>query len=287
VAIPQACEWHVSCTTFALSVSRLNHKLNMRLRVINGRLVKKIQRIAFVLLLAPLGAFAAAEQTLNVLKIGAETYQNVTILTKAKDYIFITHSTGMSNIKVSDLSEDLRDKLGYAAPARESTAAKGAVTGWAKNTLAKVDVKQFSETLRSASTPGGVRAAMNSKQLLSAVGVLAISYLLFCYCSMLICQKTGTEAGVLVWVPVLQLFPLLRAAGMSRGWFVAFLLPLVNIVGLIVWATNIAQARGKSGWTALFLILPVTNLLAFLYLAFSGIPKREERRVEITALEFA
>src|SRR5688572_4309066 len=121
----------------------------MRLRIINGRLVKKIQRIAFVLLLAPLTAFAATEQTLNVLKIGAETYQNVTIMTKAKDYIFITHSTGMSNIKVSDLSQDLRDKLGYAATAKESTAAKGAMTGWAKNTLAKMDVpqlKQFSET---------------------------------------------------------------------------------------------------------------------------------------------
>src|SRR5881394_1200012 len=58
----------------------------------------------------------AAEETFNMLQIGSQTYQNVTVTTKSKNYIFILHSAGMTNIKVSDLPTDLIEKLGYAAP---------------------------------------------------------------------------------------------------------------------------------------------------------------------------
>jgi hypothetical protein len=77
---------------------------------------------------------------------------------------------------------------------------------------------------------------------------------------------------------------------MPSGWFFAFLIPVLNIVALITWSINISQARGKSGWVALFLLLPLTNLLAFLYLAFSGTPRKVKRavpRVEIMTLETA
>jgi len=76
---------------------------------------------------------------------------------------------------------------------------------------------------------------------------------------------------------------------MSPGWLVVFLVPFINIVAWIAWAINIAEARGKSGWVALFLILPGSNFLAFLYLALSnGTPeRREDRRSEIMTLETA
>ena len=86
---------------------------------------------------------------------------------------------------------------------------------------------------------------------------------------MLICRKTGNPPGVLVWVPVLQLFPMLRAAGMSGWWFLAYFVPLLNLVPPILWSLKIAKARGKSVWVGVLLLLPVTNLFAFLYLAFS------------------
>ncbi|MEK7785274.1 MAG: hypothetical protein AAB658_07610, partial [Chloroflexota bacterium] len=38
----------------------------------------------------------------------------------------------------------------------------------------------------------------------------------------------------------------------------------------IVWCFKIVQARGKSVLAAIGLLLPVTNLLSLLYLAFSG-----------------
>ena len=56
---------------------------------------------------------------------------------------------------------------------------------------------------------------------------------------------------------------------MSAWWFLVSFLPLLNLVGIILWSVNIAKARGKSGWVAFWLILPLTSFLALLYLAFS------------------
>jgi hypothetical protein len=86
---------------------------------------------------------------------------------------------------------------------------------------------------------------------------------------MLICKKTGNEPGFMVWLPVLQVFPMLKAAGMSYWWFVALLLPLLNLVASIVWCFKITQTRGKHWVVAILLLLPVLSFIAFLYLAFS------------------
>jgi hypothetical protein len=53
------------------------------------------------------------------------------------------------------------------------------------------------------------------------------------------------------------------------------LIPLVNIIAQILWCVKIVQARGKSVWVTILLILPVTNLFAFLYLAFSSAGESE------------
>jgi hypothetical protein len=55
-------------------------------------------------------------------------------------------------------------------------------------------------------------------------------------------------------------------------------------VTYIVWSLNIAKARGKSGWVALFLILPITCFFAIVYLAFSGGTASEEDKVELQAM---
>jgi hypothetical protein len=106
--------------------------------------------------------------------------------------------------------------------------------------------------------------------VLVALGIVLVFYLFWCYCCARICEKAGHPGGFLVWLPVLQLFPLLRAAGMSGWWFLAFCLPLLNLVGHILWSIRICKARGKGVLCTVFLLLPVTSFLAFLYLAFSG-----------------
>lgn len=98
--------------------------------------------------------------------------------------------------------------------------------------------------------------------------VLAI-YLFFCYCMKLIVEKTGQEAGVMIWIPLLQIFPMLRAAGMNPLFFIAFFIPIVNIlVGIYMWV-QISINRGKGALFGILMIVPVINIFAFLYLAFS------------------
>jgi hypothetical protein len=233
------------------------------------------------------------EETFDVLQIGAHTYKNVTVTTKAKSYIFILHSAGMNNVKVSDLPPEVRDKLGYSAAAEEGKTGTNAVSNWAKQTIAKIEtpqIKQLEQALGVGVMPGGgVKMSLSVRELLPTLVFAAAFYGVFCYCALLICRKTGNSGGFLVFVPILQLLPLLRAAGMSPGWIVAFLLPVINIFAFIAWAINITEARNKSGWIAFLLILPVTNILAFLYLALSnGTPeKKEDRRIEIMTLETA
>jgi apolipoprotein N-acyltransferase len=107
---------------------------------------------------------------------------------------------------------------------------------------------------------------------------------------MLICRKAGNPPGILVWLPVLQSFPLLRAAGMSGWWFLAVFVPVLNLVPAILWPFKIAKARGKSVWVGVLLLLPVTNYFAFLYLAFSNgarVDEDEEAESKIMSLQAA
>jgi len=227
-------------------------------------------------LMRPVDAKAAEEETFPLLQIGTETYTNATVTTKAKNYIFILHAGGMTSVKLGDVPAELRLKLGYAGKQGQKTGTKSPVA-WAKAGVAKLKTKQVTEIgdklaqiwhgNTSARTP--LTALVSTKAILVLAGTLLLVYVFNCYCFMLICQKAGHQPGPLVWIPVLQFLPLLRAAGMSAWWFLAHLLPVLNLVTFVLWSVNIAKARGKSGWVAFLLIVPPTSFFAILYLAFS------------------
>ena len=102
--------------------------------------------------------------------------------------------------------------------------------------------------------------------------VLAISlafYVFYSYCFMRICKKTGHEPGALVWIPLVQFIPLLRVAGWPAWYLLSIFLPPVFVVVHIWMWVKICQARGKSGWMVLMLLVPVVNLVFVPYLAFS------------------
>jgi len=241
-------------------------------------------------------ACAATDQTFDLLQIGTRTYQNVTVTTKAKNYIFILHSTGMANIKVSELSEDVLQKLGYATvPAAK--AQTNPTAAWARQAVAKMDTPQvkqvqakLAEAWQGAATRGNLYLPPVTPRLIIISGaILLMAYLFLCYCCMLICQKTGNEPGVMVWLPFLQVIPMLRAASMSGWWFIGFFIPVVNLVGHVLWCIKIVQARSKTTPLMILLLLPVTSFFAFLYLAFSeAAPRKDEQpRIEIMTLETA
>ena len=248
----------------------------------------------------PWEVVGATEETFDVLRIGTQLYTNVTVTSKTKTYIFILHAGGMTSIKIVELSDDVREKLGYVVAEKLKTRTNSAVA-WATAEVAKLSGtqigqvrKQLEHKWRTNKSAGVPTLPFLLSLARSPLGLAVLTGFLFlyvfqCYCCRLICQKTGKPPGILIWLPVLQLFPLLRAAGMSAWWLVAYLIPVLNLMAQILWSVNIAKARGKSGWVALFLILPPTSLFAFLYLAFSDGARapEEDKEPEIMTLQTA
>jgi hypothetical protein len=94
-------------------------------------------------------------------------------------------------------------------------------------------------------------------------------YVFYCFCCKRICQKAGHEPGILIWIPIAQLVPLLQVAGMQVWMIILMFIPFVNVVvGIMMWA-KICTARGKSPWLVLVMFIPIANLVFIPYLAFS------------------
>jgi hypothetical protein len=223
------------------------------------------------LLLIPRGGLAM-DETFAVVETKTGVYSNVTVTTKSKDYIVIQHATGLTSLKVTDLSPEAQQALGY-------TKTKGAgqggftITAKAKSLVETIPTRKIEATWNKHAPAGMADLKLTTTFLYAVLGGMVVLYLWFCYCGALICQKAGRPAGVLMWVPGLQFIPLCRAAKMSPFWM---LVPIVNIWGHVLWSFRISAARGQGFWTALFLILP-TYPLAFMYLAFAnGAPPADE-----------
>lgn len=270
--------------------SRSCYRTRMKMLQICGRGVVGLVALALAVSLFQAPATASAEeQKFDVLQIGTQTYRNVTVTTKSKDYVFILHSTGMANLKVKELPDDVRQQLGYIDPPPPKSATAKA-NDWAKESLGKLQtpqVKVFEERVHqvfSAETLARLRPPpLTRTQVWEASAAGLVVYLFFALCCQFICLKAGKPAGLLGWVPVFQVFPMLKAAGMSGWWF--FLMPLA----FPVWCVKMAKVRSHGFGLAFLLILPVINVLPFLYLAFSSgaAPTKEKRRIEVMSLEAA
>ena len=107
-----------------------------------------------------------------------------------------------------------------------------------------------------------------------------MSYLVFlavyafvAYCVMTIANKLKTTDSWMAWVPILDIFLMLKMAGKPAWWLILLLIPLVNLViSIIVWM-EIARRRGFQSWLGILLIIPLFGLLVPAYLAFSEPPK--------------
>ncbi len=214
----------------------------------------------------------------DLLRIGTQTFTNVTVGTRNADYVVLLHRGGVISFKVAKLPDDVRAKLGYkeasrARRAKVATWAKAAVTRMKKSAEVKSLERRWRQRVKSVlANP----ALVNAKTIVLAIVLSLLAHLFFSYCARLICRKTGNEPGGLIWIPGLQLIPLFRAAGMVPAWVLGLLLPVLNLVVYLVWCVKIVRARSKNGWLALLLVLPVANLFAFLYLAFSSGPEPKE-----------
>jgi len=271
----------------------------MRADTRNYVVSKAIGLLLAVLVLCPGRSRAATEATFDVLEVGTQTYRNVTVTTKAKAYIFILHSSGMASIKVADLPSDARVKLGYETEKPKPRPAEPPPL--VQKVVAKVEtpgVKSFEKNMvelgrqfwrQHVPNTFPTATVLRPDFILIILAILLVLHISFCYCCSLICRKAGAPPGLLVWLPVFLLLPLLRAAKMSRWWFVICCLPPLSLLAQVLWSVRIAEARGKSIWIALLLIVPVTAPFAFLYLAFSsgGLAVEAQRGSSTMALNAA
>lgn len=242
---------------------------------------------------------ASTESTFPVLQTKAGAYTNVTVTKKTRDWIFILHSGGVCNVKVSDLPEDALITLGYEKPAdAKEQKAKNSESGQALAQLTHLKINEeldqvkhfatgFRQNRKEAVAQARAYLTANPMAISIALGILGAVYVFVSICFWCICRKTHIAPGPLVWVPFLQLIPLLRAANMPRVWFFAYFVPLINIIPIIVLAVKIVKSRGKSPFVAFLLLLPLTTPFAFLYLAFSSSAPVEIERPELLALETA
>jgi hypothetical protein len=224
--------------------------------------------VAALLLTEPHAQAIEVEETFDVLQTKTGTYENVTVTSKTKDWIFILHASGMGNVKIADLPENIQEKLGYTV-AKEKSKPVSVPTMDTLTDIKLPEMQQLQDNWREGGAAAVMKAFGDPIAVWTLLGIGVLLYLFFCYCSMMICRKAHTSPGFLVWVPVLQFIPLLRAAGMSGVWLVAFLVPVVNLIAQIIWYVKIVQARGKGPLLVLWLLLPLTAPFAYLYLAFS------------------
>jgi len=99
--------------------------------------------------------------------------------------------------------------------------------------------------------------------------IMVAVYIFYCYCAKLICEKVGKEPGVLIWIPIVQILPLLEAAGMEKWMIILFFVPFVNILAALYMAYKLVLARGKPPVLVVMAVIPIVSLAFFPYLAFS------------------
>lgn len=233
--------------------------------------------VALAALLLTWFSASAADVRLPELKTRSGTYTNVIVTSQTENDIMISHNRGIGNVKVSEIEDDAAlIALGYKSATKE-----GETTSDRMSSALAIFTGTNQPLQKLMETPAWARLEELSEVKLStevmigiAVGALVL-YLFGCFCMKLICVKAGYQPGALIWLPILQMIPTFRAAGMSGWWLLACFIPLLNLIAMILWSFKIVKARGKSAFVAILLLLPLLNLFAILYLAFSGSPAPE------------
>jgi hypothetical protein len=162
-------------------------------------------------------------------------------------------------------SEGAGKELSFLEPLCKKSAVNRAVHSFTcgqKNQTQIIELT-MNDNEGAALVGAGIGIAMLLVFLCIALGL----YIFFCFCYKRICEKCGVTPGVLVWIPIVQLIPLLKAARMEVWMILLFLIPLVNFIIWIMMWLKICAARGKSGLLVIgVVLLPIVFIP---YLAFA------------------
>ncbi len=225
-------------------------------------------------------ANTGVDEKLDSLRAGTNLYLKVTVLNKTRNDLFISHAQGMASVKVRDLDAGTQLKLGYQVEAPRQTAVQKVMEASNLNKLEDDPrVQQITEEIASRAEPH--LEILDQNMIYGIVGFIILSYLLFSFLCRCICTKTSNPPSPLIWLPFFKQIPLFKAAGMSGWWILSNFVPGLFLIAYVIWSIKIAQSRAKCVVWGVMLLLPVTNILAFLYLALStdGRVKRANKNV--------
>ena len=82
-------------------------------------------------------------------------------------------------------------------------------------------------------------------------------------------KKTGTKNDWMAWVPILNMYLLLKIGGKPGWWLILMLIPIVNIVIMIMMWMAAAEKMKKPSWIGILIIVPFVNFIVPGYLAFA------------------
>ncbi len=94
-------------------------------------------------------------------------------------------------------------------------------------------------------------------------------YVYSAFALMTIANRTYTENAWMAWIPVLNVYLMVKIAEKPWWWTILILfVPILNLILIIlVWMT-IAEKVGKPAWMGILMILPLINLAILGYLAW-------------------
>ena len=113
------------------------------------------------------------------------------------------------------------------------------------------------------------KALFNKIILFASIFGLVV-YVFTSFCLMKIADKLEIPNSWLAWIPIAQIWVMVRAAGKPGWWLILFFIPLVNfVIGLIVFF-SIPTSLNKSSLYGLLLFVPILGVfLYFGLLAFT------------------
>jgi hypothetical protein len=117
----------------------------------------------------------------------------------------------------------------------------------------------------------------------------------FCYALQTVAEKEGLPHTWMAWVPLLQMYPLIRSGGSPFSQFLLLMaagiaaiiasatLGPVGILLVLAWGVcfivyfvrlmwTLAENRGVSGWVGILTFVPILGFFAYLYIAFHDGP---------------
>ena len=110
------------------------------------------------------------------------------------------------------------------------------------------------------------------------VGFLVVGLILYIYTSlavMKIAKRNKTENAWMAWVPILNIYLIVKMAKLPGWWFLAVLALFVPFIGGVAfaaagayWWWKICESLKKPGWMSLLMLIPIVNLVILGILAW-------------------